>query len=113
MTQDEIDYSKLAEQIDAEQIVKELDTGRIGDSDRFMLSRRQLAVIAGSGLGAGALASLGIEEVEAQTATGTIGTASQPVDIEAAKITFPNLSDKYEIQKDGTDGQGTINFKTQ
>jgi DNA polymerase III delta prime subunit len=83
MTQDEIDYTKLAAQIDPSRIVEEMDTGKVAE-DRFMLTKRQLAAIAGSGLGAGALGALGIGEADAQTASGQIGTASNPVSIEAA-----------------------------
>jgi hypothetical protein len=81
MTQDEIDYSKLAAQIDPKQIAEQMDTGKIAE-DRFMLSRRQLAAIAGSGIGAGALASLGIGSASGQTSgqAGTLGTNSQRID---------------------------------
>jgi hypothetical protein len=91
MTQDNpIDYTKLAEKIDPSRIVEQMDTGRIGDSDRFMLSRRQLAAIAGSGLGAGALSALGIGSADAQTSgqAGTIGqSGSGEVDIFSQDIT--------------------------
>jgi hypothetical protein len=85
MTQDEIDYSKLAAQIDPEQIAAEMDTGEVAD-DRFMLSRRQLAAIAGSGLGAGVLGALGIGSAEASTPgsgdgeSGVLGSSSDRVD---------------------------------
>jgi hypothetical protein len=85
MTQDEIDYTKLAAQIDPSKIAAEMDTGKVAE-DRFMLSRRQLAAIAGSGLGAGVLSALGIGEASAQTAAGTIGTNSQPVTVEALDL---------------------------
>jgi hypothetical protein len=96
MTQDEIDYSRLAEQIDPEQIAAELDTGKIAE-DRFMLTRRQLAAVAGSGLGAGALGALGIGDAEAQTSgqAGTIGTSSQPVDLEAQNTNTKTINDNY------------------
>jgi hypothetical protein len=52
-----------------------------------MLSRRQLAAVAGSGLGAGALSALGIGSVEGQTAAGTVGTQGSPVNLEANDVT--------------------------
>jgi len=96
----------------ARAVIKELDTGTVVD-DKIVVSRRGLTALIGAGLGTGALSMLGVEKASAQTAAGQVGTASSPVDLEANTITFPNLSDSYEIQKDGTDGQGIINFKTQ
>jgi hypothetical protein len=87
MTKDDnIDYDRLASKV-----AEEMDTGRIGETDRFMLSRRQLAAVAGSGIGAGALASLGIGSVEGQTAAGTIGTSSSPVNVEAQTVTTQDI----------------------
>jgi hypothetical protein len=96
----------------AEAVVAELDTGTVVD-DKIVVSRRGLTALIGAGLGAGALSMLGVDKATAQTAAGQVGTSSEPVDLEANTITFPNLSDSYEIQKDGTDGQGIINLKTQ
>jgi hypothetical protein len=56
---------------------------------------------------------MGIEEAEAQSAAGQVGTDANPLAVKAATISFPNLSNDYEIQKDGTDGSNIINFKTQ
>jgi len=56
---------------------------------------------------------LGVDKATAQTAAGQVGTNSEPVDVEANTISFPNLSNDYEIQKNGSDGTGVINFKTQ
>jgi hypothetical protein len=95
----------------AEQVIEELDPGTVIE-DKVILSKRQLIAIAGSGLGAGALAAIGADEATAQSAAGQVGTSSEPVDVEAHRIGFPNLSNDYEIQKDGTDGSNIINFKT-
>jgi hypothetical protein len=99
MTQDKIDYSKLAEQIDSEQIAAELDTGRIGSTDRFMVTKRQLAALAGSGLGAGVLAALGIDSVDAQTSgqSGTVGSSSAKVDVEAQDINSTTITNTGQI----------------
>jgi len=96
----------------ARAVIKELDTGTVVE-DKIVVSRRGLTALIGAGLGTGALSMLGVEKASAQSAAGQVGTASSPVDLEANTITFPNLSDSYEIQKDGTDGSGIINFKTQ
>jgi hypothetical protein len=79
MTQDKTDDIDIDELASA--VAEKLDTGKLSD-DRWLLSRRQLAAIAGSGLGAGALSALGIDEASAQTSgqAGTIGTPSQRVD---------------------------------
>jgi len=64
----------------AEQVIEELDPGQVIDN-KVILSRRQLVAIAGSGLSAGALAALGLEEASAQTGpVGQVGTSSEPVD---------------------------------
>ena len=106
MSETDIDPDTLAAALE------QLDPGtRIGD--KFILSKRQLLAAAGGALSAGALVSMGIDEAEAQSAAGQVGTSSKPVDVKANTIGFPNLSNDYEIQKDGTDGTGVINFKTQ
>jgi len=96
----------------ARAVINELDTGTVVE-DKIVVSRRGLTALIGAGLGTGALSMLGVEKASAQSAAGQVGTSSEPVDLEANTITFPNLSDSYEIQKDGTDGQGIINLKTQ
>jgi hypothetical protein len=45
-----------------------------------MLSKRQLATIAGSGLGVGVLGAFGIGSADAQ-ASGQVGTSADPVDV--------------------------------
>jgi hypothetical protein len=107
MSEIDIDTETLAEQV-----IAELDPGtRIGD--KFVLSKRQLLAAAGGTLGVGALVRMGIDEAEAQSAAGQVGTDANPLAVKAATISFPNLSNDYEIRKDGTDGEGIINFKTQ
>jgi len=108
----------------AEAVVSELDTGTVVD-DKIVVSRRGLTALIGAGLGTSALSMLGVDKASAQTAAGQVGTSSSPVDIEAATITASNSitengqdvisspDDDYEIQKDGTDGSGVINLKTQ
>jgi len=96
----------------AEAVVAELDTGTVVD-DKIVVSRRGLTALIGAGLGGGALAMLGVDEATAQQAAGQVGTDAEPVDVEANTISFPNLSNDYEIQKNGSDGTGVINFKTQ
>jgi|APHM01.1.fsa_nt_gi hypothetical protein len=72
----------------AELVVEELDPGqRIGD--KIILSRRQLIALAGGGLSVGALTTFGVREAEAQAAAGTVGTAANPIKVEAHSITFP------------------------
>jgi len=105
----------MSEEIDPDTLaaaLEQLDPGtRIGD--KFILSKRQLLAAAGGALSAGALVSMGIDEAEAQSAAGQVGTDAKPLAVKAATISFPNLSNDYEIQKDGTDGSNIINFKTQ
>jgi len=85
MTDSDADISELARQV-----VDELDPGStIGD--KIVLSRRQLVAIAGGGLSAGALATLGVSEAEAQTAAGQVGTSTEPVDVQAATVTAQAL----------------------
>jgi len=96
----------------AREAVTELDTGTVVD-DKIVVSRRGLTALMGAGLGAGALSMLGVDKASAQTAAGQVGTSSDPIDVEANTISFPNLSNDYEIQKNGSDGSGVINFKTQ
>jgi hypothetical protein len=103
MTRDEIDYSKLAEQIDPKQIAAELDTGKVAE-DRFMFTKRQLAAVAGSGLGAGGLAALGIGSGEAQTPgqAGTVGSSSAKVDIESQDIRNSEKISTTDLDVSGT-----------
>jgi|AKVG01.1.fsa_nt_gi hypothetical protein len=97
MTQDQNDDIDIDEL--AERVAQKMDTGRIGDTDRFMLSRRQLVAIAGSGLGAGALGALGIGEASAQNSgqAGTIGTRSSPVDVEAQDINSATITNSGQV----------------
>jgi hypothetical protein len=88
----------------AEQVVEELDAGQqIGD--KIVLSKRQLIAIAGSGLGAGALASLGIDEAAAQAA-GSQGTPSEPNDMYAYNLDVQNGA---EFNGNPLAGVGSLN----
>jgi hypothetical protein len=95
----------------AREVIKELDPGTVID-DKLILSRRQALAIATGGVSASVLLGFATGTAEADAA-GQVGTSSDPIDVEANTISFPNLSNDYEIQKDGTDGSGVINFKTQ
>lgn len=96
----------------AREVVAELDPGTVID-DKLILSRRQALAIATGAVSASALLGFGVGGAQAQQAAGKVGTKSEPLDIDAATITFPQLSNEYEIQKNGTDGSGVINLKTQ
>jgi hypothetical protein len=75
----------------AEQVVEELDPGQVIDN-KVILSRRQLVAIAGSGLSAGALAALGLEEASAQSGpAGQQGTDSEPNDMFAWDLDIDNV----------------------
>jgi len=93
----------------ARAVIKELDTGTVVE-DKIVVSRRGLTALIGAGLGAGALATLGIDEASAQTAAGAVGTSSEPVDVFAAgggnieldaDVTSQSVSGGFEITIDG------------
>jgi len=110
---DEPDDSETEQDVSelARSVVQELEPGTMIE-DKLILSRRQALAIATGTLSASALLGFATGTADAQSAAGQVGTASQPVDVEANRISFPNLSDSYEIQKNGSYGQGIINFKT-
>ena len=79
MSNTEVDNEALAEEV-----IEQLDPGTaIGD--KIILTRRQVAAIAGTGLGVSALTALGVGEAEAQAA-GQVGTSTDPVDVFAESI---------------------------
>jgi hypothetical protein len=82
----DVDIDKITRKV-----AERMDTGKVSD-DRWLLSRRQLAAIAGSGLGAGALSALGISSAQAQTSgqVGAVGTSSQRVDLFAQDVDIGN-----------------------
>jgi hypothetical protein len=108
----------------ARAVVAELDPGTVID-DKLILSRRQAIALASGTLGLGALGGFATDGAAAQQAAGQVGTSSDPVDVEANTITAANSitengndvvsspDSDYEIQKNGTDGSGVINFKTE
>jgi hypothetical protein len=113
MTKDDpIDYTKLAAQIDPEQIAAEMDTRRIGDTDQVMLKRRQIAAIAGSGIGVGALSALGIGSAEANPPgdgngeAGVIGdkSAGEPVDLFCQDV---EVEGEFDVSNGSTTGLGS------
>ena len=79
------DVSKLAREV-----IDELDSGRYGD--KFVFNRRQVIALAGAGLSVGALTTLGVDDATAQEAVGQVGTASEPVDVEAANVNAGSVS---------------------
>jgi len=113
MPDDEPDDSETEQDVSelARSVVQELEPGTMIE-DKLILSRRQALAIATGTVSASALLGFATGTADAQSAAGQVGTSSQPVDVEANRISFPNLSDSYEIQKNGSDGQGIINFKT-
>ena len=74
----------------AREVIDELDSGRYGD--KFVFNRRQVIALAGAGLSVGALTTLGVDEATAQEAVGQVGTASEPVDVEAATVNAGSVS---------------------
>ena len=125
MPDEEPDESETEQDVSelARSVVQELEPGTMIE-DKLILSRRQALAIATGTVSASALLGFGTGTAEAQTAAGQVGTASQPVDVEAATINatqsisengqdvISSPDDDYEIQKNGSDGQGIINFKT-
>ena len=73
----------------ADAVLERLDPGTVIDN-KIILSKRQLLAIAGSGLGAGGLAALGISEASAEGAAGQVGTDTEPVDVEAWDLNVQN-----------------------
>jgi len=71
----------------ADRVIEKLDPGKHGD--KWLLTRRQLAAIAGGGLSAGALATFGIDTAEAQAA-GQVGTDTDPVDVFGFNVEVAN-----------------------
>lgn len=78
----------------ADRVAARLDPGAYGD--KVLLTRRQLAAIAGGGLSAGALTALGFGQSEAQSAVGQVGTSSSPVDVFGATVD----SGTYEVDNE-------------
>jgi hypothetical protein len=103
MTNEDIDIDELAEKVSERIDIDDLDTGKVSD-DRWLLSRRQLAAIAGSAISAGTLASLGIGSADAQAASGQIGNSSNPVDIESVDINNSGTISTTDIDVSGSAG---------
>lgn len=71
----------------ADRVIDRLDPGQYGG--KILLTRRQLAALAGGGLSAGALATLGIDTAAADAA-GQVGTDADPVDVFGFDIEIEN-----------------------
>ena len=111
----------------ADAVVERLDPGTVIDN-KIILNRRQLLAIAGSGLGAGGLAALGISEVSGQTGpAGQQGTEEEPNNMWAWDLNVANevtsdlpmggnaLGEVANLQVDGQSLETTddINFITE
>ena len=110
----------------ADAVLERLDPGTVIDN-KIILSKRQLLAIAGSGLGAGGLAALGISEASAEEAAGQVGTDTEPVDVQAWDLDVANevtselpmagnnLDTVGNIQVDGVplDATDDVNFITE
>lgn len=105
----------------AKEVLQELEPGTRFE-DKIILSKRQLLSIAGAGLSAGALATFGIDEAAAQAA-GSVGTSSEPVDVEGYNVTAANslvdpagtthngeLADASDTLGDHDNGAHTTNY---
>jgi len=73
----------------ADAVVERLEPGSYGD--KMLLNRRQLLALAGAGVSAGALGTLGVTEAEAQEVVGQIGTDQERVDVLGGEGDFLSL----------------------
>jgi len=115
-TDPETDTSELAREV-----IKELDPGTIVD-DKIVISRRMAILVATGSVSAGALLGYGSGTASADV-VGQVGTQQDRVDVFAGNVDLQSIdgnnvvssgeSTDYEIQKNGTDGTGVINLKTQ
>jgi len=105
----------------AREVIKELDPGTIVD-DKIVISRRMAILVATGSVSAGALLGYGSGTASADV-VGQVGTQQDRVDVFAGNVDLQSIdgnnvvssgeSTDYEIQKNGTDGTGVINLKTQ
>lgn len=105
----------------AEAVVAELDTGTVVD-DKIVISRRMAILVATGTVSAGALLGYGTGTASADV-VGQVGTSADRVDVVAGDVDLQTIdgnnvvssgeSTDYRIEKDGTDGSGIINLKTQ
>jgi len=90
---------------------------------RMLPSRRDAIKMGGAALVGGSLAAGSASAIPPEDEVGTIGASGQPVDLFAEDISelesingdrlvTSGESKDFEVQKDGTDGSGVINFKT-
>jgi len=105
----------------ARAVIQELDPGTIVD-DKIVVSRRMAILVATGTVSAGALLGYGSGTASADV-VGQVGTSADRVDVFAGDVDLQTIdgnnvvssgeSTDYRIEKDGTDGEGIINFKTQ
>ena len=91
----------------ADAVLERLDPGTVIDN-KIILSKRQLLAIAGSGLGAGGLAALGISEASAEEAAGQVGTDTEPVDVQAWDLDVANLINGGGVLSEGDENERQI-----
>lgn len=104
----------------AREVIKELDPGTIVE-DKIVISRRMAILVATGTVSAGALLGYGSGTASADV-VGQVGTSADRVDVFAGDIDANTIdgnqivtsgeADDLEIQKNGTDGAGILNFKT-
>jgi len=105
----------------ARAVIQELDPGTIVE-DKIVISRRMALLVATGTVSAGALLGYGSGTASADV-VGQVGTSADRVDVFAGDVDLQTIdgnnvvssgeSTDYRIEKDGTDGSGVINLKTQ
>jgi len=90
--------------------------------DQRLTQPRLVAVVLDDLAGGGVLGALAADRASADV-VGQVGTSADRVDVFAGNVDLNQIdgnnvvssgeSTDYEIQKDGTDGSGVINLKTQ
>jgi len=105
----------------AREVIRELEPGTIVE-DKIVISRRMAILVATGTVSAGALLGYGSGTASADV-VGQVGTSADRVDVFAGDVDLQTIdgnnvvssgeSTDYRIEKDGTDGSGVINLKTQ
>jgi hypothetical protein len=105
----------------AREVIAELDPGTIVE-DKIIISRRMAILVATGTVSAGALLGYGSGTASADV-VGQVGTSADRVDVFAGDVDLNTIDGNnvvssgegtdYRIEKNGTDGSGVINLKTQ